>query len=112
MMTDYKFVWQFVCKIGLHTFFVQLVQYFQTTDGPLRATFCRYLRQQYVNNPKFVVPILFTGEAHFTPNGMVSLQCARLDGKEPKSHESHGIRISLLLMFEMTCYVPTFCPLV
>ncbi|KAJ8960492.1 hypothetical protein NQ318_013776 [Aromia moschata] len=53
-------------------------EYYKTGDTEARMEFCLWLQGMYLENPDFLQNILYTDEATFTTNGIVSSQNIRM----------------------------------
>lgn len=84
----------------LHPYHLQLVQNLLPQDPDLRLGFCRFIRQERIQNNDFHKQILFTDEACFTRRGMTNLHNEHVYADEnphatKTTHYQHEFRVNV-----------------
>lgn len=65
--------WRVCHKQLLHPYHAQKVQELKPADLPKRSEFCRWILQEFRQNPQFLETLLFTDEVCFTKDGVLNL---------------------------------------
>lgn len=73
-----SYIWKCLKKAGKKPFKPRFLHTLEAGDTELRMEFCLWMQGMYLENPEFLKRIMYTDEATFTTNGVVSSQNIRL----------------------------------